>query len=325
MGFYRDKRVLVAGGTGLIGRPLVEILLQEGAKVRVASLDDPSRAHFETEFFQTDMTEYPNCSMVCDGMDYVFNLLGVKSSPNIAREKPASCLEPVLLFNTNLIRAARKCGVERYLYTSSIGVYSPAEVFREEEVWKTFPSKNDWFPGWAKRVGELLVEASRVEYRWDNVTIVRPANVYGPYDNFESENAMVVPSLIKRIVNGENPLRVWGDGSAIRDLVHTRDVAGGIALIMEKNPALPVNLGSGKGYSIRELVEVILKNVDEVPKIEWDLSKARGDRIRVMDISRAKELGWSPKISLEDGVRETLEWYKENKKIADKRYDIFNR
>lgn len=325
MGFYKDKRVLVAGGTGLIGRPLVEILLRGGAEVRVASLDDSSRANPDAEFMREDLTDYGSCLKVCRGMNYVFNLLGVKSSPKIAREKPASCLEPVLLFNTNLIRAARKCGAERYLYTSSIGVYSPAEVFHEDEVWKTFPSKNDWFPGWAKRVGELLVEANRIEFGWNNVTITRPANVYGPYDNFESENAMVVPSLIKRVVNEENPLRVFGDGSAVRDFVHAKDVAEGIALVMEKNPATPVNLGSGRGYSIKELLNVILQNVDEVPRVEWDLSKAGGDRIRVMDISRAKELGWKPKISLEEGVKETLKWYRDNKKIADKRYDIFNK
>lgn len=321
---FKDKRVLVAGGTGLIGRPLVELLIERGAKVRIASLDDQSRAHAEAEFRQTNLLMFKNCLDVCEEMDYVFNLLGVKGSPTMAAARPASYFVPTMTLDMNLMEAARQCGVERFLFTSSIAVYAPGEIFHEDDVWTRFPSANDWFPSWAKRMGELQADAYRIEYGWDKIAIVRPANVYGPYDNFDLENAMVVPSILRRVVSGENPLRVWGDGSALRDFVHARDVARGMLLAMERLPGRPVNLGSGIGVSIRELVEVILKFADKEPDVVWDLSKPTGDRFRVLDIARARAMGYEPQISLEDGLLETIEWYRQNRDKANKRYDVFS-
>lgn len=326
MGFYKDKKVLVTGGTGLIGRPLVEMLIEEGAKVRIASLDDSSRANAEAEFMQLDLTKFENCMNACKDIDCVFHLAGIKGSPKMSKENPASFFVPVILFNTNMMEAARKSNVQRFLYTSTVGVYAPAEVFHEDDVWKSFPSENDKFPGWAKRMGELQAEAYKIQYSWDKIAIVRPANVYGPYDNFDPENAMVIPSLIKRAVYGENPFVVWGDGSPIRDFIHAKDVARGMLLALEKcpGPEKPINLGSGTGYSIKELVEIIVNNLENKPKIEWDASKPSGDKKRLMDISRAKEmLDWEPKISLQEGIKETMKWYKENKELVDKRYNIF--
>jgi len=324
MGFYDKKRVLVTGGTGLIGRPLVEGLLEKGANVRIASLDPASRAHQDVEFHQVDLTERQNCRDVCKGMNYVFNLVGVKSTPKMSLEKPASYLVPTLLFNTNMMEAAREEGVENYMFTSTIGVYAPAPVFYEDDVWKTFPSEKDRFPGWAKRIGELQAEAYRIQYGWEGISIVRPANVYGPHDNFCSENSMVVPSLIKRAVDGENPMVVWGDGSAVRDFIHARDVADGMMRVMESGYTEPVNIGSGNGYSISALVDAILPNLKKRPQVEWDTTKPTGDKMRVMDNSRMRSLGWEPRISLEEGVREVMGWYSRNRGDAGKRYDVFD-
>ncbi len=325
MSFYKDKKVLVAGGTGMIGRFLVDKLIEKGAKVRISSLDDASRANPEAEFIKTDLTDYSNCLSACDNMDYVFNLLCVKGSPKIIAERPASFFDSIALFNINLLRAARKAGAERYFYTSTIGVYAPAEVFREDDVWKTMPSKNDWFSGWAKRIGELQAGAYQVEFNWNKISIARPANVYGPYDNFNPTNSMVVPSLIKRVVDGENPLIVWGNGSQVRDFVYAEDVAEGISLVLEKEYSLPVNLGSGTGYSIKNLAEVITAKIKNPPAVVWDISKPQGDKRRVMDISRAKSLGWEPRTSLEDGIEKTMKWYAENKQITDDRYDVLKK
>ncbi|MDD9950716.1 MAG: NAD-dependent epimerase/dehydratase family protein, partial [Zetaproteobacteria bacterium] len=176
---YAQKKVLVTGGTGLIGRPLVEELLKLGATVKIASLDDPSRAPEGAEFVRANLMHFDNCIKVCKGMDYVFNLVGIKGSPAMTRKKPASFFIPTITFNTNMMEAARVCDVERYLFTSSIGVYSPAETFYEDEVWKTFPSENDRFAGWAKRMGELQAQAYQIEHDWQGISIVRPANVYG--------------------------------------------------------------------------------------------------------------------------------------------------
>jgi GDP-L-fucose synthase len=320
---YANKRVLVTGGTGLIGRQLVELLLQSGARVKVASLDDKSRCPAGAEFIRGNLMHLDFCQKIVKGMDYVFHLAGVKGSPVMTSQKPASFFVPIISFNTNMMEAARQAGVERYLYTSSIGVYSPAEVFREDDVWKSFPSENDKFAGWAKRIGELQAEAYKIEYGWDRVAIVRPTNVYGPYDNFDPNTAMVIPSLIKRAVDGENPFVAWGDGSPIRDFIHARDVARGMMLALENITGQPINLGSGVGVTIKRIVEIIIGNLEIKPEVIWDTSKPSGDRKRVADISRATAIGFQPSISIEEGIKETMDWYRKNRGIVDKRYNVF--
>ena len=320
---YANKNVLVTGGTGLIGRPLVELLLQAGANVWIASLDDASRCPEGANFVRGNLMHWDFCQKIVKDMDYVFHLAGVKGSPAMTSKKPASFFVPLISLNTNMMEAARQAGVERYLYTSTIGVYSPAEVFYEDDVWNTFPSENDKFAGWAKRMGELQAEAYKIEYGWDNVAIVRPANVYGPYDNFDPNTAMVIPSLIRRALDGENPLAVWGDGSPIRDFIHARDVARGMLLALENITGQPINLGSGVGVTIREIVEIIVSNMEIKPEVVWDISKPSGDKKRVMDISRAKTIGFQPIISIEEGIKEVMDWYRENRDIVDKRYNVF--
>lgn len=320
---FKGKKVLVTGGTGLIGRYLVEMLFNEGAQLRIASLDDPSRAHPEAEFYRVNLMEPSNCLKVCDGMDYVFHLAGIKGSPAMTAKKPASFFVPTIIFNTNMMEAARQSGVKKYLFTSTIGVYAPAEVFYEDDVWKTFPSENDRFAGWAKRMGELQAEAYKIEYNWNDISIVRPANVYGLYDNFDPENAMVIPSLIRRALDGENPLVVWGDGTSVRDFIHARDVAMGMLIAIEKGAGQVVNLGSGVGVSIKEIVEIIVSNMKNKPEVVWDKSKPSGDKKRLMDISRARAIGFEPDISIEQGIKEVMDWYEKNRDIVSKRYNVF--
>lgn len=325
MSFYKGKKILVTGGTGLIGRPLVEMLVKNGSKVTVVSLDDPKRAPKRVKFIRADLREFKNCLNVCRDQQIVFHLAGIKGSPAMTAKQPASFFVPTITFNTNMMEAARRQGVSRFLYTSTVGVYAPAEVFYEDDVWTTFPSENDKFAGWAKRMGELQAEAYKIEYGWDKISIVRPANVYGPYDNFDPKTAMVIPSLINRAIEGENPLTVWGDGSPIRDFIYSADVAEGILLAVEKGTNVPINLGSGTGITIKEIAEIIAKSVPNGPiKIVWDKTKPKGDAKRLMDISRAKKLlSFKPKYSLEEGIKETIAWYLKNKDSADKRYNVF--
>ena len=320
---FKNKKILVTGGTGMIGRYLVEALLARQAQVRIASLDDPSRAHPDAEFRKTDLTRFDECLKACAGRDFVFHLAGIKGSPMMAAKKPASFFVPTIVFNTNMMEAARQTGASRYLYTSTIGVYAPAEIFHEDDVWKTFPSDNDRFAGWAKRMGELQAEAYRIEHGWKGISIVRPANVYGRYDNFDPNNAMVVPSLIKRAVDGEDPLTVWGDGSPIRDFIHASDVARGMLLVVEKGETRPVNLGSGTGVSVKRIVDIICGNLEKKPKVVWDKSKPSGDKIRLMDIARARRLGFSPQVTIEEGVADAMAWHKANRTADAKRYNVF--
>jgi GDP-L-fucose synthase len=325
MSFYKNKNILVTGGTGLIGRPLVEMLVAQGASVTVVSLDDPSRAPKGCTFVKADLREFSNCMDVCKGRDIVFQLAGVKGSPAMTAKRPASFFVPTLQFSINMMEAARRNQVERFLFTSSVGVYAPAEVFYEDEVWQSFPSPNDRFAGWAKRMGELQAEAYRIEYGWDKISIVRPANVYGPYDNFDPQNAMVIPSLIHRAVSGERPLTVWGDGSPVRDFIHARDVARGMMLAVEKGLGEPINLGSGNGVTIREIAELVAKYAPNGPiELVWDADKPAGDAKRLMDTARAAGHGFGCEVGIEQGIRETMAWYVANQGDADKRYIAFN-
>jgi len=324
MSFYKNKKVLVTGGTGLIGRPLVDLLVAQGAIVTVVSLDDASRAPKNVIFKRADLREFSNCLDVCKDQEIVFQLAGVKGSPAMTAKRPASFFVPTITFSINMMEAARRCHVERFLFASSIGVYAPADVFYEDDVWKTFPSPNDRFAGWAKRMGELQAESYKIEYGWDKISIVRPANVYGPYDNFDPANAMVIPSLIHRAMNGDNPLTVWGNGSPIRDFIHAKDVALGMMLAVEKGINEPINLGSGTGVTIRHIAEIVANNVPHGPiKLEWDITKPRGDAKRLMDMTRAKSFGFLPTVSIEDGIKETIAWYSENQQTAANRYNAF--
>jgi GDP-L-fucose synthase len=320
---FEGKNVLVTGGTGMIGKYLTERLIEREAKVSVASIDSPDLCDPRARFTHTNLMDIRNCMAVCEGMDYVFHLAGIKGSPAVTTTRPASFFVPTILFNTNMMEAARQCDVKRFLFTSTIGVYAPAEVFFEDDVWKSFPSEHDRIGAWAKRMGELQAEAYAIEYGWKEICIVRPANVYGRYDNFDPNNAMVIPSLIRRAAGGENPLVVWGDGSAVRDFIHARDVADGMLFVMEKGIFEPVNLGSGQGVTIRELVETIAGALEIRPQIVWDTSKPTGDKKRLMDMRRLAEHGFSPTVSLKQGIEDTLNWYRDQKHDLTGRYNVF--
>ena len=223
-------------------------------------------------------------------------------------EAPASFSVPMIQFNANMIEAAYNAGGEWFLYTSSVGVYHPTEVFVEDDVWKTFPSENDWYAGWAKRIGEMNVQTYMREHNWNQCSIVRPANVYGPNDNF-GEWSMVVPSLIKKAYEND-VLEVWGDGSPIRDLIYSEDVARGMLHMVENEVIEPVNLGSGMGVTIKEIAEVIAKYFDK--EIVWDTTKPMGDMKRLMSMNRAESYGFKPMVDLKSGLEKTINWYINN-------------
>jgi GDP-L-fucose synthase len=158
-------------------------------------------------------------------------------------------------------------------------------------------------------MAEMQIKAYRTQYGAENFSVVRPCNVYGPGDNFDPANAMVIPSLMYRIHRKEDPVVVWGDGSAVRDFAYSRDVAEGTILALYHGTGGEfVNLGSGRGYSIRELVEALRQFLDF--RFEFDASKPGGFPKRVMDISLARKLiDYNPTTSLVDGLKETWSWF----------------
>lgn len=317
--FYKRKKVLIAGGTGMIGTCMVNKLLQLDCEITIASLESRKYAEklFEkkVKFIQTDLTDFENCLRVTRKQDLVLNLIGIKGSVGIGQTKTASFLVPMLHFQTNLMDAAFKNDVKGFLFVSSICAYPQSDKPKiEDSVWDGQPKQNDRIPGLAKRIGEIQAESYKLEYGWQAPKIVRPSNVYGPYDSFNPQTAQVIPALIARMLSGENPVKIWGDGSAIRDFIFVDDVVEGMLVTLEKAPScVPVNLGSGNGVTIKHVAKTIAATVSVRAKLKWDASKPTGDPVRVLSMKRAEDLlGFKAKISLEEGVKKTVEWYRKS-------------
>ena len=310
---------LVTGATGLIGRQVVSRLLALGKTVISVSLDSITSPGVSSHV-TGDLRDFSLCLDLTRNVDEVYHLAGIKGSLEVTKSRPASFLAPMLQLNTNVLEASAQNKVPRLVYTSSIGAYSSAETFREDDGMSGDPM--DTYPGWAKRIAELQVRAYAEEHG-TNWAVVRPCNVYGPGDNFDPSNAMVIPSLMMKIKRGDSPVVVWGDGTAIRDFAFSEDVADGILLAAEKGTRGSfVNLGSGVGYSVRELVETLQEFLEF--DVEFDSSRSSGFPKRVMDISRAREwLGYEPSTSLRSGLEETWAWFLENENEYLQRKNYF--
>ncbi|SBW01501.1 conserved hypothetical protein [uncultured Alphaproteobacteria bacterium] len=318
---FAGAAAVVTGGTGMIGREVVRLLCDAGANVRSVSLDrievDPRAEHVHG-----DLCDFGFCREITRDADYVLHVAGIKGSVEVTKSKPASFFVPLLMMNTNMLEAARVNGARGVVYTSSIGAYSSAEVFREDDDDLVQPPM-DMFPGWAKRMAEMQVRAYAIQYGLSNFAVVRPCNVYGPGDNFDPENAMVVPTLMARIASGEKPVGIWGDGSAIRDFAFSTDVAEGVLLaLLHGTRGSFVNLGSGVGVTIRELVETL--NAFIPFEYAFDPSKPAGFPRRVMDISRAREwIGYRPTTTLREGLEKTWAWFLSHREEYRERHNYF--
>ena len=324
--YFKGKRVLVTGGTGMIGCQVVKILADMGAIVFSVSLDQVRQWPERAQYIKADLTDYHKCINLTYTMDCVAHVAGIKGSVVMTRERPASFFVPLLMMNTNVLEACRVNRVKKVVYTSSIGAYQSAEIFVETEYDNYSSPPMDEFPGWAKRMGELQIEAYKRQYGL-NYGVVRPCNVYGPWDNFNPETAMVIPSLMEKmycnIYGDGKPVMAWGDGSAIRDFAYSYDIAMGIVqALYHGTGGRYVNLGSGKGVSIVELLE----DLQEVVEFDYvfDESKPSGFPKRVMDISLAQELiGYEVTTLLRDGLASTWSWYIQNRDFLQGRQDYF--
>lgn len=319
--FFDEKNVLVTGGTGMIGRQTVDLLCKAGAHVAIVSLDKIS-VHSKANHIYGDLTEFAFCREVTKDMDFVFHMAGIKGSIDVTLKKPASHFVPPLMFNTNVLEACRINKVQQVVYTSSIGAYASAEVFKEGKNEEGPPM--DFFSGWAKRMAEFQVQTYKIQFGLNNYAVVRPCNVYGPGDNFDPDNAMVIPTLMYRIFNKEDPVAVWGDGSAVRDFAFSRDVAEGtiLALYYGTKGHPYINLGSGKGYTIKELIETLHSFLDF--NYVFDTTEPSGFPKRVMDISLAREvIDYNPSTSLLEGLKETWAWFLANKDEYLKKKNYF--
>jgi len=308
----KNKNVLVTGANGMVARALIDKLKKYNCTITATDIVDGKFFDRDIVYKKADLRFFDQCLKLTDDIDIVFNTVGIKGSPQMSRQNPASFMVPMLQFNTNMLEAGRVNNVDWFVYVSSVGVYHPAEVFNEDDVWKTFPSPNDKHPGWAKRMGELQVDAYRIQYELENISIIRPGNVYGPWDNFDENNAMVIPSLISKVFKND-VLDVFGDGAPIRDFIYSEDVADGLIYCVEKEITEPLNLSSGVPNTIKKVVDYVIQSSNRDVDINWLTEYATGDSKRLMNMERFNSYGFFPKTSLKEGIKKTIEWYKSNR------------
>jgi len=312
--FYRGKKALVAGATGLIGANLVEALLATGAEIRATLHEAPAVIRNDRiEYMQADLRTSEDCRRVVRGIDFVFVCAADTSGAAVMVHNPMAQITGNVLMNTLLMEAAVLEKVERLLFISSSAVYPPADYpVREGEGFDGDPYETYFGVAWMKRYAEKLATFYHRRYGLETA-IVRPSNVYGPYDKFDPERSHVLPALIRRVVAGENPLEVWGAGDEVRDFIYVDDFVQGLLLAMEKcADAQPVNIGSGRLTTIAECAEIIVRQSGlQGVKLEFDPSKPTTIPYRAIEVrSGQQRLGFAPRISLEDGLRRTIDWYR---------------
>lgn len=317
------NKIAVTGHTGMIGRSLIELLTKKYNPKHITGISLDKIRIENIQNMYGDITDCNLTDKICEEHDIVYHLAGIKGNPDAAINRPASFFLPMLQFNTNIIRSAHQFDIEHILYTSSVGVYAPCEYFTEGEN-DTIPSSKDWYAGWAKRTGEMCLEAVNKQYEWNKYSIIRPANVYGPFDNFDPKNAMVIPSLIHKMIEyPTQDLDLYGDGSNYRDFIYCKDVARAMIFMVDNKLNGPMNIGSGISVSIEELVELLKKLTNFKGYINW-LGGESGDKRRIMNVQKIKSAGFELETSLEEGLVRTIDWYKENKNLLKLRYDSFS-
>lgn len=297
-----NSRVYVAGNTGLVGSAIVRMLHMKGY---TNILSTPS-SHFDLRrqddverFFKNNEPEYVYLAAAKVG--------GIGANSNY----PGHFIYDNLMIQSNIIHAARKFGVKKLLFLGSSCIYPKmCDQPIKEEYLMTGPLEptNDAY-AIAKIAGIKMCQAYRQQYGLNAISLM-PTNLYGPNDNFDLENAHVLPTLIRKFHEAKTDVTLWGDGSPMREFLHVDDLAEACFVCMrDYNDPEPINVGTGTDVTIRELASSISNVVGFKGNMHWDADKPNGTLRKVLDVSKIKSLGWEPKISLEDGIRSTYEWY----------------
>ena len=318
-GYWQNKKVLVTGGAGFIGSHLVELLLNEGARVRVADILPKDNAKHlagvikKIDYKKLDLSSGLEARRVCWGMDVVMNLAARVGGIEYNSKHPASIFRENMLVFMNVIEAAYREKVKRFLVVSSACVYPRACSIptREEDGMQGCPEPTNEGYGWAKRMEEYLGAAYHHQYGME-VAIARPYNCYGPRDNFDPASSHVIPALIHRAFGEkERPLKVWGDGTHSRSFLYVEDFARGLLAVCEKVPdARPVNIGEEREVTVRELAEKLREISGEDFKIVYDKKALTGQPRRKCDCRLLRRLtGFKTEVSFEQGLRNTVAWY----------------
>lgn len=311
--FYRDKAVLVTGGSGFIGTHIIQELLRRDIKVRATIHNRPMMvSDSRIEVIEADLTKYEHCLSAVKGIDCVFHAAGAVAAAGVNAINSMTVITVNLILAAQMLQASWEAGVERFLLFSSSTGYPVADhPVKEEEMW-TGPTHPSYFGyGWERRYTERLSEFVASESGM-KIAIVRPSAVYGPWDNFDLSTGHVIPSLIRKAVERADPYEVWGSGEEVRDFLYVSDLARGSLLMLQNYAECDgVNIGYGKAVTIKEIVGIILRATGyENAKVEFNTSKPTKIPFRMVDTSKAKRLfGFEPRVSLEEGLNNTVKWY----------------
>ncbi len=310
-GFFVDKRVVVTGGAGFLGRYVIKGLQQRGCKsILVPKIED------------YNLVNMGDIVRMYDDMkpDIVIHLAAVVGGIGANREHPGEFFYKNLMMGVQLIEQGRIRNIEKFVAIGTICAYpkfTPVP-FKEKDLWNGYPEETNAPYGLAKKMLLVQSQAYRAEYGFNSIFLL-PVNLYGPGDNFDPKSSHVIPAIIKKCVDavesGADHIDCWGTGTPSREFIYAADAAEGILLATEHyNGTEPVNIGAGFEITIKELVRKIAEMTGFKGEIHWDKSKPDGQPRRRLDVSRAKEcFGFEAKTTFEDGLRETIKWYIENR------------
>ncbi|HUW18224.1 MAG TPA: GDP-L-fucose synthase [Sedimentisphaerales bacterium] len=308
-GFFGDRRVVVTGGAGFLGGYVTEGLRKRGCKqILVPKIED------------YDLVDINDVVRMYEQMqpDIVIHLAAVVGGIGANREHPGEFFYKNLMMGVQLIEQARVRDIEKFVAIGTICAYpkfTPVP-FKEEELWNGYPEETNAPYGLAKKMLLVQSQAYRAQYGFNSIFLL-PVNLYGPGDNFDPASSHVIPALIKKCVDaiegGDDYIECWGTGKVSREFIYAADAAEGILLATEHyNGPEPVNIGAGFEITIEELAEKVAKLTGFKGEIRWDASKPDGQPRRRLDVSRAKKLfGFEAKTSFEEGLKATIDWYRE--------------
>ena len=310
--FWKDKRVMVTGGRGFLGKYIVRML----EEMNCPGIGIPELPGYDLRKREDIIRAYEECKP-----DIVIHLAAKVGGIGANRERPGEFFYDNLIMGIQLMEEARLKGVKKFVALGTICCYpkhTPVP-FKEEDVWNGYPEETNAPYGLAKKMLLVQAQSYRQQYGFNSVFLM-PVNLYGPGDNFDPATSHVIPALIKKCVDAarekKDKITVWGTGKASREFLYVEDAARGILLAAERyDKPDAVNLGTGSEITIKKLAGLITGLTGFKGRIEWDASKPDGQPRRCLDTSRAKkEFGFQARVSFKEGLKQMIDWYKESLK-----------